>query len=186
MFTTKAIILYFLFIGSVTFATKESSPNLCTALTSPNVLLLDQFTKIKLKKSCAHASLTFPPRKFSRKKDGCYYHVPTEWAESINYSKLSESGLVLTSSKRTRCPPISYKDFEIITLKGWNLIDNVIWKTLQANKVKRLLKKNRGMPPTGSPLFIFADEKLDIILYSFQEFSVPLIQHRSALKPKIQ
>lgn len=156
-------------------------PNFCTALKAPDILLLDPFTKIKLKKQCLQT--VFVPDLFEKrqKKTGCYYFIPPSWADSINYDRLSHSGLIITTTRDEMCPLLTYKNFEQVTLKGKQFIDNVLWKTLQINHIKRLLKKNQITAPESAPDFVLPITKLEILVYKVNDFFIPLIQKSSPL-----
>ncbi|HCI48759.1 MAG: hypothetical protein A2977_02035 [Alphaproteobacteria bacterium RIFCSPLOWO2_01_FULL_45_8] len=181
MLKKKFIIVCFIFVGKISFVLSEPAPNLCAALKQPNSLLLGHFTKIKLKKNCTQNSLVLSSPQAPTKKIGCYYEVPTPWAESIDYPQLSKWGLILVSSKNVMCPRLTYSDFENLTLKGRRLIDDIKWRTLQVNKVKRLLKKSQRVPPTDSPDFISPKERLEIDIYHLRGFSIPLIRQKFPL-----
>jgi hypothetical protein len=177
------IIIAVLCIGKISFAREEIVPNFCAALSPPNDLLLNHFTKIKLKKQCVQNFFASPFLQKPRFQIGCHYSIPSTWAESINYPKLFQVGLILTTTQNRMCPLLHYRNFEKVTLQGSCLIDGIQWKTLQINRVKRLLQRTQGSSPSSSPDFVPPISRLEISLYQIEErFFIPLIQRSFSLK----
>ena len=177
------VIIGVLCIGKISFADSAAVPNFCTALSPPNDLLLNHFTKIKLKKQCMQNFFAPPLLRKPRFQIGCHYSIPSTWAESINYPKLSQIGLILTTSQNRMCPLLHYKNFEKVTMQGSVLIDGVQWKTLQINRIKRLLQRTPPTPPPNSPHFVPPISRLEISLYQPEEgFFIPLIQRSFSIK----
>jgi hypothetical protein len=177
------VIIGVLCIGKTSFANPAAVPNFCVALSSPNNLLLSHFTKIKLKKQCVQNFFAPSLLRKPHFQIGCYYFIPSPWAESINYPKLSQVGLILTTSQNRMCPLLHYKNFEKVTLQGRCLIDGVSWKTLQINRVKRLLQRPQATSPSNSPDFVSPISRLEISLYQPEEgFFIPLIQRSFSIK----
>ena len=170
----RLFLLCIFFLCNLSVAVEVPRVNLCKTLTFPNSLLLDRFSKIKLKKICAQGPVisSLPT---SHKKAGCYYQIPLLWADGINYSSLGQTGFVVTSkNEHASCPAISYSDFQTLTLKGKSKINKENWKTLQTNSLKRLLKKPERVLPLNSPAVIWPEEKLEISIYRFDELLIPL------------
>ncbi|MDC0348965.1 hypothetical protein OAN21_00960 [Alphaproteobacteria bacterium] len=130
---------------------KKEPLNLCKALTSPNSLLLDLFLKIDLRKRCAYGQTVPSLHKSSKKSTGCYYSIPKKWATSIDYQKLSKTGIILKSRKRRSCPLLTYKDFELLTFQGSIRLEEDLWETNQENHIKRLLRRELRIAPRNSP-----------------------------------
>lgn len=171
-------ISFFLLIGicvsTISFSTSSPGVNLCKTLTPPNVLLLDRFQKIKLIKLCRkHDLITSSPP--SSENTGCYYRVPDNWADSINYPTLEKTGLMIISSSKRSCPQLSYRDFQQITLKGKKTIEESRWHTFQINPIKRLLRKSQHPLPQHAPLFLSAEKTLKIFVYTFKGMQIPLM-----------
>lgn len=176
----SSIILLFIVATKASYVLGEPYPDLCPALKTPNSLLLNHFSKINLKKICARGPLK--PRSVSRKATGCYYRVPISWATNINYSQLSESGMILISHYKAPCPILNYKDFEIFTLKGRGVVEDITWETFQVNQIKRILKRDSGIPPKNSPYSITPENSLEILFYKAYDALIPLIHQIIPLK----
>ena len=149
----KYFVILCLLIASEALC-KKRPLNLCKALTPPNSLLLDRFLKIDLRKRCAYGQTAPSFHKSSKKDTGCYYIIPKKWAASIEYQKLSKTGVVLRSKKRRSCPLLTYRDFELLTFQGSVRLEESLWKTNQINHIKRLLRRKLRMAPRNSPSVI--------------------------------
>lgn len=146
--------------------------NACKALTIPNSFLLDRFSKIKLKKRCAVGPLLLHGHN-SHMTTGCYYKIPASWATSINYEELKETGLFLRASQPSKCPVLSYKNFNKLTAQGSTLIDENKWYTAQVNKFKRLLMTARKK--VTEPSSIFPAQELELRIHSLNSSIIPVI-----------
>ncbi|MFN7662615.1 MAG: hypothetical protein ACK5PQ_02690 [Alphaproteobacteria bacterium] len=104
---------------------------------------------------------------------GCYYRIPVSWATSINYEELKGTGLFLRSALPSKCPVLSYKNFNKLTAQGSTLIDENKWYTAQVNKFKRLLMTARKK--VTEPSSISPAQQLELSMHSLNSSVIPVI-----------
>lgn len=124
----------------------ESRNILCRALEHPDRLLLDPKTGNALAAKC----LLYPDTEMPRLLEigsGCHYQVPLDWAKSIHF-RGPEKGIMIRGKEGQKCPVLTYREFETLTLKGSMVKHGNKWKTLQKNRIKRLLSKSPKEAPS--------------------------------------
>ncbi len=120
---------------------------LCRALEHPDRLLLDPKTGNALAAQCLLHPDEGTPRLLGT-RTGCHYQIPVDWAKSIHF-KNPEKGVMMRGAEGLTCPMLTYREFEILTLKGSLVKNGNRWRTLQKNSMKRLFSKSLVKAPSS-------------------------------------
>ncbi len=171
------ILIIFAFWAPKSEGSNEKAP-LCQVLKRPNSLLFDRFFKIKLQRMCTAKNKKHMLFITGEPGTACWYEVPELWAKSINYTKMAHTGIMLRTHAATSCPVLSYLDYQDLTFHSRKKIDGTVWKTKQANRFGRMLRKRALKAPINSPTTIEASQTYLLRYLKFGNTHIPFIVKR--------
>ncbi len=145
----------------------ESDNILCRALKHPDRLLLDPRTGNALAAQCLLHPNEATPRLLAT-RTGCHYQVPLDWAKSIHFRD-PEKGIMISGREGQKCPVLTYREFEALTLKGSLIKDGNKWKTRQKNSMKRLFTKSPEKAPSYPSHLAPTAYKIKVYLFDTQK-----------------
>lgn len=148
---------------------------MCPVLKRPNSLLFDRFLKIRLKRICNAQKRNPTLQTVNKTGTACWYKIPRKWANSINYMKMADTGMMICTNDNTTCPILTYLDYQDITFHTRKKIDGRFWKTKQSNRIGRMLRKRAAQAPAGSVGFIEPKDQYTIRYLKLGKTKLPLI-----------